>query len=335
MINDNLSKIELWIENKRFKESILNLNPLLENLQYEGLSNYHIRFILKTTLDYCIQSLENLNSTYYKDPGQKIIQKDNIFTVIDKVFEVSPKNYKNTNHLYMFKIEQAYGVEIFKKHKINYSNPEYLKDKFSYALSEKIKSYYDKTNSPNDSENIIKYNQTLDDIAELVIQNKIKLDFLKTKIEDSSLIFCLAIELGFQPSQKEILNSFCTIWNSCRANNLYELNFFCESLSQTNVFINTLAPSKNLPQSIKNFFKIHMNKQSTHNNYAGRLASHEDKEQLLLNNPLFMYKNMDEKLLRTKALKHLGKATLNNQEKDILNNIIKESQTPNKKKLKI
>lgn len=335
MTNDNLSKIELWIENKRFKESILNLNPLLDNLQYEGLSSYHIRFILKTTMDYCVQSIENLNSTYYREPEQKTIQKENILKVIDKIFEVSPKNYKNTNHLYMFKIEQAYGSDIFKKHKINHSNPEYLKDKFSYALSEKIKDYHDKTNSPNEAENIIKYNQTLDDINELINQNKIKIDFLKTKIEESPLIFCLAIELGYQPSQKEILNSFSTIWNSCRANNLYELNFFCEALSQTNVFINTLAPSKNLPQSIKNFFKTYMTKHSNHNLYAGKLASHEDKEQVLLNNPLFMYKNMDEKLLRTKALKHLGKATLNNQEKDILNNIIKESQSPTKKKLKI
>ena len=118
----------------------------------------------------------------------------------------------------------------------------------------------------------------------------------------SLLFFCASIELGYEPSQKEIETHFSQMWKNLHAQNQFEMDFFCQFFVKTNVFKHTICPAKDLEAALKKFFAPYIENPSnpTSLSYYHNPIEHEQKVRMFLQNPHLAHAYMQTSFLRKK-----------------------------------
>jgi hypothetical protein len=328
--------LENWLNTKSYNQDWRKIIPLIEEIPLD-ISLWEKGFVLNKTFEYCL-NIFKFNETNITRNNYEKTKKDNIdlMNLMDNIFKkCGKKSFVLTNES-IFKLETSNLGKIFlEKNNINFFKQEYREFKFDYICKEIISSYLSNQGIRGVANNFQESTQKIIDCYE---KTKMNNTIWQKYISESTLYFYCAIEKGYQPSQKEILNAFTNLWHKTNNDRLEEFSYFCEAFSYTNVFIHTLSPSKNIQKSLKTFFN---NVMETDNNivrfsYSDRnFPSYLEKEKLFILNPLFSYKNIEEKITRKNALRHLGKINISKEERVELKEIVAQHKTPTSKKIKI
>lgn len=304
---DNFTELETWLniyyEKRSFEDLFFILLESIEKNQTDSISNYRK---LKDSLIKGFWENSNQNYLFYKDKNKHIL------ACIDLLLEINGKNFftKNTD---LFEIETNGGTDILIKHEVNLQTKSYLNFKLDSFCNKQTSNF--KSLSLNHTLN----QKWMDDfIFDLHKASKdADINIVYKKSNSNLLMFCAAIELGYEPSKKEILNMFDSIWLNMSTRKIYELSFFCTSFAKTNVFKNSLAPAKNIELLLKNFFKDFLvncdDFDDFHSSYD-QVALHKDKIHILYNHPAFLHENIQKQILRKNAQLFLGKSLLNEDE---------------------
>jgi len=185
------------------------------------------------------------------------------------------------------------GKEFLKKHGISNQTKSFLTEKFKKYISEKQIQYQSNKGLYC---NYGWYGEFLDEIK--FLQGKIDAQVFKSFYinEYTSIIeFAAYIEAGFEPKEKEIFTVFNSVWEQSTDNTRNELGFFCESFSKTKIFKNSLANAKNLPLSLKKFFKPYL-QGSDNIGDIHRQQLLQDNLQMFFSHPCFLQENIRVKL---------------------------------------
>lgn len=321
------TKLEIWLDkysdSRRFEELFFILLESIEGKTKDTMVNY------QKTRNALIRGLaesSRLNSwSYTYKPSQE--PKSTIYSCFDLLLELTGKKIlTENNHIYL--LDNDDGRVILNKHGVQLNNKNYLNTKLSYFCSEKNSKY----------RSLMEKNQNwLDnfilDIREFSKNTDYEIIFKQRTY--SVIFFCASIELGYEPSKKEVLETFDKIWNNLTYNNRMELSFFCEYFAKTNVFKNSLAPAKNIELLLKNFFKGYLNNcDDNQPDIRETLYLHEDKLLMLYNHPSFLHENIQKQFLRKNAQKFLGKNFANKEEQEFISLEI-DKEKPKTKKMKI
>ena len=321
------TELERWLErnsdSRRFEDLFFILLESIDSNKKDSMINY------KRTRDSLVYGLDRYRdgSNSYYGYQYNNENKSSIISCFDLLLELAGKKLLDNNrHIYL--LEKHDGAEILDKHNISLKNKSYLNTKLSFFLSEQ-QSKYRSLLEPTQNW----FNDFILRTRELARNTNTELVYNQRKY--SIITFCAAIELGFEPSKKEILDTFDSVWKNLTYNKRMELSFFCEYFAKTNVFQNSLAPAKNIETLLKIFFKGYL-ENCDDNQQAVRdvLYLHEDKMHVLFNHPSFLHENIQKQILRKNAQKFLGKTILNDEEKEfVLEEANKDKPKP--KKLKI
>lgn len=319
--------LEIWLDklsdNRRFEDLFFILFESIENKTKDTMVNY------QKTSSALVRGLvesSRINSwTYTYRPTLE--PKSTIYSCFDLLLELAGKKVlTENNHIYL--LDNDEGRNILSKHGISLTNKSYLNTKLSYFCSEKSSKY----------RSLMEKNQTWMDNFILDIREFSKntdYEIIFNQRNYSIIFFCASIELGYEPSKKEILETFDKIWNNLTYHNRMELSFFCEYFAKTNVFKNSLAPAKNIELLLKNFFKGYLNNcDDNQPDVRETLYLHEDKLIMLYNHPSFLHENIQKQFLRKNAQKFLGKNFASKEEQELISLEV-DKEKPKTKKMKI
>lgn len=303
------TKLEHWLNNKSQTYNWKEMINLIEDINHIPLFDQQI--LLSRTFEYSLKVLQynDLKILNKKDPSNQIsLDNIDLINLIDNIFiKLGKKSFILTNEN-IFKLEKSnFGIVFLKKNNINLFKKNYLEFKFHLETKEIISNYLD-------SHKYDKLNDNFKEFIDLIVcsynNTKMNPSIWKNIIGNSHLFFYSAIKIGYQPSQNEILNSFCHLWNNSDKYRLEEFLYFSEAFAKTNVFMHSFSFSKDINKSLKNFFKPVMTLDSHfgHYPYSERnKLNYLEKEKIFFNQPIFLYKNFEKKLSKQNSLNYFDK----------------------------
>ncbi len=327
--------LENWLNTKSYNQDWRKIVPLIEEIP-PNISLWEKSFILQKSFDYCLKQFI-FNESQLKRNNLETLKADNIDLIglIDSIFKKCGKKNFTLTHENRFKLETSnLGKKFLEENHLNFFKQDYREFKFNYLCNEIISTYLSNYPKKEESNNFQHSKQMIIDCYE---NTKMNPTIWQKYISESTLYFYCSVEKGYQPSQKEILSSFAKLWQEVNNDRLEEFSYFCEALSYTNVFKNTLAPSKNIQKSLKTFFNNVMERDNNIVRFSHidrNFPSYSVKENLFIFNPIFSYKNLEEKITRKNALKYLGKTNISNEERVELTEIVAQHK-PTIKRIKI
>ncbi len=312
-----MEELELWVKNSLNTKNYEDLFFILIEAKdsgidvpkktYEKISKILIQDFRKIYNEE-VYGMYAYNNYYHMN--KNIHEKENMMDCFDVLLSITKKKLQLTNNN-LCMVYKLGGEKILKKHNFNITSKEFLTEKLSSIYLEKDHEY-----RKNLDRSIDWYNGFLESMKKY--SEGADVNIIYNKVDYSVLGFAAAIELGYEPSKKQILDMFTMVWNKLTYAKKNELHFFCDSFAKTNVFQNSLAPAKNIQILLKQFFKDYLVNHDEEIVSMDRIYPHEDKVRILFNHPAFLHENIKKQIIRRDAQKFLGKSFVTKDEEQIV-----------------
>ncbi len=312
-----MEKLELWLKNSFNTKNYEDLFFILVEAKdssidvpkktYQKISNILVQDFRKIYNEE-VYGMYAYNNYYHMNKNNH--EKENMMDCFDVLLSITKKKLPLTNNT-LYLVYKLGGEKILKKHDVNIGSKEFLTEKLSSIYLEKDHEY-----RRNSDRSVDWYNGFLESMKKY--SEGADVNIIYSKVGYSVLGFAAAIELGYEPSKKQILDMFTIVWNKLTYTRKNELHFFCDSFSKTNVFQNSLAPAKNIQILLKQFFKDYLVNHDEEHVSMDRVYPHEDKVRMLFNHPAFLHENIKKQILRRDAQKFLGKSFVTKSEEKMV-----------------
>lgn len=331
-MNTEKTELEKWLTLNTRMGKWQDLLPIIKSFLSQNPTDYEKRYLLKSSLNFYLNLLSEKNSSYnYGKNNSGISLQEQNKQIIDAIEYLHINCGKRT---IIDKLEDIYylesfpmGQEMLLKHKFPLGRLEYRKFKFSKFIEK-----YERNIINSRVIFLEKSEEIINEFNKLQLPLELWKDGLARK---NFLLFYSATEMGYEPSKQDICETIGQLWSSCTKEQLYKIDLFCQSFSNSTIFINTLAPAKNISQALKKFFNVYLEEPPKYSSHGFRAADKDEKEQIFFNNPAFLYPNMEKKMERLAAIRYLGRPYVREDEKEILQQKVNRDKTPEKKKIKI